>query len=65
MKKFIITSTSLRHGSNSDMLAEKFVEGAGWDDEHRYSIVAYHNEKADRHRVMLASFSDYRWEQVT
>ncbi len=28
MKKVIVISTSLRHGSNSDMLAEKFVEGA-------------------------------------
>ena len=28
MKKIIVISTSLRHGSNSDMLAEKFIEGA-------------------------------------
>ena len=28
MKKVIVISTSLRNGSNSDMLAEKFVEGA-------------------------------------
>ena len=28
MKKVIIISTSLRRGSNSDMLAEKFAEGA-------------------------------------
>ena len=28
MKKVIVISTSLRHGSNSDLLAEKFVEGA-------------------------------------
>ena len=28
MKRVIVISTSLRHGSNSDMLAEKFVEGA-------------------------------------
>ena len=28
MKKVIVISTSLRAGSNSDMLAEKFVEGA-------------------------------------
>ncbi len=28
MKKVIVISTSLRHGSNSDMLAEKFIEGA-------------------------------------
>ena len=28
MKKVIVISTSLRHGSNSDMLAKKFVEGA-------------------------------------
>ena len=28
MKKIIVISTSLRNGSNSDMLAEKFIEGA-------------------------------------
>lgn len=28
MKKIIVISTSLRHGSNSNMLAEKFIEGA-------------------------------------
>ena len=28
MKQVIVISTSLRHGSNSDMLAEKFAEGA-------------------------------------
>ncbi len=28
MKQVIVISTSLRHGSNSDMLADKFVEGA-------------------------------------
>lgn len=28
MKNIIVISTSLRHGSNSDMLAEKFLEGA-------------------------------------
>ena len=28
MKKVLVISTSLRHGSNSDMLADKFVEGA-------------------------------------
>ena len=28
MEKIIVISTSLRHGSNSDMLAEKFAEGA-------------------------------------
>ena len=28
MKKVIVISTSLRHGSNSDVLAEKFAEGA-------------------------------------
>ena len=28
MKKVIVISTSLRHGSNSDMLADKFIEGA-------------------------------------
>lgn len=28
MKRVIVISTSLRHGSNSDLLADKFVEGA-------------------------------------
>ena len=28
MKRVIVISTSLRQGSNSDMLADKFVEGA-------------------------------------
>ena len=28
MKKVIVISTSLRRGSSSDMLADKFVEGA-------------------------------------
>ena len=28
MKKVIVISTSLRRGSNSDMLADKFVKGA-------------------------------------
>lgn len=28
MKKVIVISTSLRAGSNSDMLADKFIEGA-------------------------------------
>ena len=28
MKKVIVISTSLRKGSNSDMLADKFIEGA-------------------------------------
>ena len=28
MKKVLVISTSLRHGSNSDMLADRFVEGA-------------------------------------
>ena len=28
MKKVIVISTSLRHGSNSDMLADQFIEGA-------------------------------------
>ena len=28
MKKIIVISTSLRHGSNSNILAEKFIEGA-------------------------------------
>ena len=29
MKKIIVISTSLRTGSNSDMLADQFIEGAG------------------------------------
>ena len=41
MKKIIVISTSLRHGSNSDMLAEKFVEGAqaAGNDVEKISLV--------------------------
>ena len=41
MKKVIVISTSLRHGSNSDMLAEKFVEGAkaAGNDVEKISLV--------------------------
>jgi multimeric flavodoxin WrbA len=28
MKKVVVISTSLRHGSNSDMLADQFAKGA-------------------------------------
>ena len=28
MKKIVVISTSLRHGSNSEMLADKFIDGA-------------------------------------
>jgi multimeric flavodoxin WrbA len=28
MKKVIVISTSLRNGSNSDMLADRFIDGA-------------------------------------
>ena len=41
MKKVIVISTSLRQGSNSDMLAEKFVEGAqaAGNDVEKISLV--------------------------
>ena len=41
MKKVIVISTSLRRGSNSDMLADKFVEGAmsGGNDVEKISLV--------------------------
>ena len=41
MKKVIVISTSLRHGSNSDMLAEKFAEGAkaAGNDVEKISLV--------------------------
>ena len=41
MKKVIVISTSLRHGSNSDMLAEKFVKGAkaAGNDVEKISLV--------------------------
>jgi len=41
MKKVIVISTSLRRGSNSDILAEKFVEGAkaGGNDVEKISLV--------------------------
>ena len=41
MKKVIVISTSLRHGSNSDMLADQFVEGAksAGNDVEKISLV--------------------------
>ena len=41
MEKVIVISTSLRHGSNSDMLAEKFAEGAktAGNDVEKISLV--------------------------
>ncbi len=41
MKKIIVVSTSLRSGSNSDMLADKFVEGAkaAGNDVEKVSLV--------------------------
>ena len=41
MKKVIVISTSLRHGSNSDLLAEKFLEGAkdAGNDVEKISLV--------------------------
>ena len=41
MKRIIVISTSLRHGSNSDMLADKFVEGAkaAGNDVEKISLV--------------------------
>ena len=41
MKKVIVISTSLRRGSNSDMLDDKFVEGAmsGGNDVEKISLV--------------------------
>ena len=41
MKRVIVISTSLRHGSNSDMLADKFVEGArsAGNDVEKISLV--------------------------
>jgi len=41
MKKIIVISTSLRSGSNSDMLADKFVEGAkaAGNDVEKVSLV--------------------------
>lgn len=44
MKKVIVISTSLRTGSNSDMLADKFVEGAiaGGHDVKKISLVDKH-----------------------
>ena len=41
MKTVIVLSTSLRHGSNSDMLAEKFAEGAkaAGNDVEKISLV--------------------------
>ena len=41
MKRVIVISTSLRHASNSDMLADKFVEGAkaAGNDVEKISLV--------------------------
>ena len=41
MKRVIVISTSLRRGSNSDMLADKFVEGAkvAGNDVEKVSLV--------------------------
>ena len=41
MKRVIVISTSLRRGSNSDMLADKFVEGAkaAGNDVEKISLV--------------------------
>ena len=41
MKKVLVISTSLRRGSNSDMLADNFVEGAkaGGNDVEKISLV--------------------------
>jgi len=41
MKRVIVISTSLRHGSNSDMLADKFAEGAiaAGNDVEKISLV--------------------------
>ena len=41
MKRVIVISTSLRHGSNSDMLADKFIEGAkvAGNDVEKISLV--------------------------
>lgn len=41
MKKIIVISTSLRHGSNSDMLADQFVAGAksAGNDVEKISLV--------------------------
>ena len=41
MKRVVVISTSLRRGSNSDMLAEKFAEGAkaAGNDVEKISLV--------------------------
>ena len=41
MKRVIVLSTSLRRGSNSDMLADRFVEGAlsAGNDVEKVSLV--------------------------
>ena len=41
MKKIIVISTSLRHGSNSDMLADHFIDGAksAGNDVEKISLV--------------------------
>ena len=46
MKKVIVISTSLRHGSNSDMLADRFAEGAkvAGNEVEKISLVGKHIE---------------------
>ena len=64
MKKVIVISTSLRHGSNSDMLAEKFVEGAkaAGNDVEKISLVGKNILKG-KVRVGAASMPVSLWLQ--
>ena len=58
MKRIIVISTSLRHGSNSDMLADKFVEGAkgAGNDVEKISLSDNFEEilRKDLHQFLLS-----------
>jgi len=55
MKKIIVISTSLRHGSNSDMLAENFrpiAQFAGWNSPQRsISTGVLTDSNVSRHKL--------------
>ena len=50
MKKIIVISTSLRTGSNSDMLADQFIEGAkaAGHDVEKISLAGKEDRKSTR-----------------
>ena len=57
MKKVIVISTSLRRGSNSDMLADKFVEGAkaAGNDVEKISLIGKEIQFCDVYLLTTAA----------